>query len=399
MKIAIVHAKVIQGGAEKIIVFFAHYLKKQGHEVDVITLHLRQHELNADFIKGTNFITPPGFLKQLCAVPFFRKMFGFPILYFMLKARINKYDIIHANNFPSHWVAGLLAPEKTVWQCNEPPLKVDAAHIKSVGLMEYLLSFIYTGALDKKIVKKIAAIVVLDNMNAERIKNIYGRKDAIINYIGIDEDYFKKPAAAKEVFRKNHLNPKDRHLICAGNLVPGKNQQLLIKALKTLETGGIKNLKLILVGRGPDRERLEVLAGELGVLKNVIFKGFVTNKELRELYSIADINLFPAVKQSWGLTPFEAAAQKVMSIVSNDCGTAEVIKKQEIGRVIPPVAEKFAEEIRSLLKAAAKRKQLGKKAYLFVRKEMTWKKYTAIMEKLFETIIIKNKKVKTDGKN
>jgi glycosyltransferase involved in cell wall biosynthesis len=392
MKIAIIHPKVTQGGAEKIVVFFSSYLKEYGHDVDVITLCLRPEELDKEFIKNTNIIAPTGVWTRLCKFSFIRKIIGFPVLYFMLRPRINKYDVVHANNFPSHWVAGLLAPGKTVWQCNEPPMKVPFSHIKSIGIMEYILSFVYNGSFDRSIVKKIAAIVVLDKMNADRIRKKYNRPDAMINHIGIDEYYFKKPALKSAVYKKNLFNRKDRYLICAGNLVHGKNQQLLIKTMKLLKDGGIKNVKMILVGRGPDRSMLESLAGNLGVDGDVVFKGFVTNEELRDLYSISDINLFAAVNQSWGLTPFEAAAQGTVSIVSDDCGAAEIIKKYRIGIVTEPLPEKFAMEISLLLKDRKKRMALGVKAESFVRRSMTWEKYTKNMIKVFEKIAKKGEK-------
>jgi glycosyltransferase involved in cell wall biosynthesis len=280
----------------------------------------------------------------------------------------------------------MLAPKRTVWQCNEPPMKVDPAHIKSIGLFEYLLSFIYNNPADKKLVARIPEISVLDGMNRDRVRKQYGRDSRVI-YIGIEEDYFRTAGSSRAVILKKHgLSVGDAHLICAGNFVPGKNQKLLVRMMGILKSRGIKRVKLILVGRGPDREMLGEMAKSAGVDASVYFAGFLTNENLRELYSASDINLFPAVNQSWGLTPFEAAAQGIPSVVSKDCGTAEVIKKYGIGVLAEPEAGDFAEAVTGLLRFPARIKKLGMKARAFVRRNMHWKNYGEEMIKIFKKI-------------
>ena len=88
-----------------------------------------------------------------------------------------------------------------------------------------------------------------------------------------------------------------------------------------------KNPKLLFIfaGDGEERDSLIVLASELGIMKNVIFTGFIRGQKLRDIYSISDIFVMSSISEPFGLTALEAAHHHDALILTKQSGVAEII--------------------------------------------------------------------------
>ena len=80
--------------------------------------------------------------------------------------------------------------------------------------------------------------------------------------------------------------------------------------------------KLLLVGDGPDRPRIEKLTRELGVWQDVRFLGKL--EAVEEVLSVSDLFLMPSEKESFGLAALEAMACEVPVITTNAGGIPEL---------------------------------------------------------------------------
>lgn len=118
---------------------------------------------------------------------------------------------------------------------------------------------------------------------AERIKKYYGRDSELI-YPAIDCGRF---AISEKV--------EDYYLVVS-RLVPYKRIDLAVEACRKL------GRKLIVIGDGPDRKRLESMAGE-----NTIFLGRAPDAEVEKRLSLCKAFLFPG-EEDFGMTPIEANA-------------------------------------------------------------------------------------------
>jgi len=89
-----------------------------------------------------------------------------------------------------------------------------------------------------------------------------------------------------------------------------------------------KNPKLLFIfaGDGEERNSLIALAAELGIMKNVIFTGFIRGQKLRDIYSISDIFVMSSISEPFGLTALEAAHHQDALILTKQSGVSEVIK-------------------------------------------------------------------------
>jgi N-acetyl-alpha-D-glucosaminyl L-malate synthase BshA len=82
--------------------------------------------------------------------------------------------------------------------------------------------------------------------------------------------------------------------------------------------------KLLLVGDGPERNRIEQLCRDMGIFGNVKFLGKITAPE--QILSLADVFLLPSETESFGLAALEAMASSVPVISTNTGGLPEVNK-------------------------------------------------------------------------
>jgi len=80
--------------------------------------------------------------------------------------------------------------------------------------------------------------------------------------------------------------------------------------------------KLLLVGDGPDRQRIERMCKDLDMLSDVRFLGKLD--AIEEVLSVADLFLMPSESESFGLAALEALACEVPLITSNAGGLPEL---------------------------------------------------------------------------
>ena len=119
--------------------------------------------------------------------------------------------------------------------------------------------------------------------------------------------------------------------------------------------------KLLLVGDGPERNRIEVLCRELGTCADTHFLGKV--KTVEPVYGVADLFLLPSETESFGLSALEAMAGGVPVISSNSGGLPEVNVHGKTGfTAAVGDVESMAHHAIEILKNAALRNQFKAEA-------------------------------------
>lgn len=117
-----------------------------------------------------------------------------------------------------------------------------------------------------------------------------------------------------------------------GRLVPEKGVDLLIRALPR---GDQAPWHLMIVGEGPDRQRLEALIPP-SAREQVHFTGFHEPHAVRAVYRAADTLVVPSRVEPWGNVVTEAMAAGLPIIASDTVGAAfELIDSEEVGVVFP----------------------------------------------------------------
>jgi len=171
---------------------------------------------------------------------------------------------------------------------------------------------------------------------------------------------------------------KKPYLLYVGNAYPHKNLERLILAFKKLIKEGL-DYQLVLVG-GEDyfykklKKHLNHFnqAERSTINQKIIFPGFVSDKELGELYKSASLYIFPSLSEGFGLPPLEAMARGVPVVSSNATCLPEILGDAVI-YFDPLDINDMAKQIKKALLGENLRKKLIKKGLEQIKK-YSWKK-------------------------
>ncbi len=108
-------------------------------------------------------------------------------------------------------------------------------------------------------------------------------------------------------------------------------------------------LRAVMVGRGPEGERLKRLAAELRIADRVQFTGFLPDQEVADLYRRCRAVYYAPVDEDYGFITIEALASGKPVLTTTDAGgVLEFIEDQVNGFVSPPSPEALATRLTAL---------------------------------------------------
>jgi phosphatidyl-myo-inositol dimannoside synthase len=96
----------------------------------------------------------------------------------------------------------------------------------------------------------------------------------------------------------------------------------------------------LIVGDGDDRPRLEALATQTGVAKNVQFAGLVPPEELPDYFRLADVFVMPSTCEGFGIVFLEAMATGIPVIGGNKDGSLDPLADGVLGIAVDPQDDK-----------------------------------------------------------
>jgi glycosyltransferase involved in cell wall biosynthesis len=221
-----------------------------------------------------------------------------------------------------------------------------------------------------RVLDRAARILVASPAMAETALQLSGYRDkCVVVPYGIDPSSMadiperRRRAAALQA---EHGRPL---VLFAGRLVSYKGVDVLIRACANTTA------RVLIVGDGPMRARLQALALETGVADRVRFLGSVPDPELAALYHACDLFVLPSVTraEAFGMVQIEAmACGKPVVSTALASGVPWVNQHGRTGLVVPAGdADALAGAIRSLIANPALRRQMGEAARTRVLAEFT----------------------------
>lgn len=185
------------------------------------------------------------------------------------------------------------------------------------------------------------------------------RVEVLPNAIEIEPDHSWEEAGAVVRARLN-VDAKTVVAGVSGRLHPGKGQQFLIQAIAKLAGEGLP-VRGLIVGEGPNLERLQTLAMELGVQKLIIFAGFCP--VLAPYVAAMDVFVAPSLKESLPLAVLEAMSLRRATVASSVGDLPCVIDTGRNGLLVPPGnVDALCVALRQLVGDAALRRRMGAEA-------------------------------------
>ncbi len=187
---------------------------------------------------------------------------------------------------------------------------------------------------------------------SEKVKVLltgYGIKSEIkVIPTGIDIEKFNIPVQKSSQERlKQTLGIFNDYkiLIAVGRLAKEKNHEELLNFIKQLNRSDVK---LVIVGDGPNRTNLEAYAKELGICEQVIFVGMIPHNDIGGYYQIGDVFVSASNSETQGLTYYEALANGIPVICRKDECLANVVENGLNGWQYETF-EEFSEQLAAVL--------------------------------------------------
>ncbi len=198
--------------------------------------------------------------------------------------------------------------------------------------------------LSKKIVKDLTKVYCVKTAKetivpTDKIYKLFKEKYMITKNIsvipsGIDIERFFEENVEKDkvdkIKKKYGITKEDFTIIFVGRLAPEKNIEFLLKAQQKLVEEKINNIKLLIVGDGPDKENYINISRKLNIFDKVIFTGKIEQEEIQYYYQCADAFVTASNSETQGLTVIEAMAAGVVPICINDMAFIDMLPKKSL---------------------------------------------------------------------
>jgi L-malate glycosyltransferase len=196
-------------------------------------------------------------------------------------------------------------------------------------------------------------------------------------YNAVDTDHIEQ--MTKKVDRRklrNDLGIDNKSVIgMVGRLRWEKGQDILLDAMPDV-IKAISNVMLLVVGDGPDREKLGVKAKELDIESHIIWLGQMDYEEVIKLYTVMDVVVIPSRFEGFGLSAAEAMAARCPVIASAVDGLREIIKDKVNGYLFPVNdSKRLAVELKELLSNKQKAFHVGERSLDNIKNNFSIEKF------------------------
>lgn len=192
------------------------------------------------------------------------------------------------------------------------------------------------------------------------------------------------PSATRtEALRHEHGLADMFMLLHVGSLNRRKNVAFLIDLLATLP----EHIVLTVIGRGPERERLERQASLAGVRHRVAFLGAVSQEEKAAWMCAADLLVLASRKEGFGMAVAEAAAYGTPAVVSDQGSLPEIVQDGVTGRVCALTLDAWRDAIGAIVNNPHERERMSEAACRFVRERFSWDRSAALILKQCARIV------------
>ncbi|HZK34046.1 MAG TPA: glycosyltransferase family 4 protein [Bacillota bacterium] len=186
-------------------------------------------------------------------------------------------------------------------------------------------------------------------------EQLSGRKNINVVYNGLTGIQAREEISIRQ---KWGINDDEIVLGTVGRLIPSKGIDSLVCALKHIRH---HDIRLIIVGSGPDRSRIEAKANELNLIDKIIFTGHV--ESVAQYYRSFDIFVAPSLSEGMGISVLEAMQFGLPIIAAKTGGIPELIDHNTNGILVEPGnIKKIAEAIDFLISDRERTVLMGKRA-------------------------------------
>ena len=290
-----------RGGTEIFADGLVQALRERGHETELVTVPYKWY---------------PG--EQVLTQAFVWRLLD------LEEANGRQIDAVIATKFPSYAVrhprkvVWLLHQFRQAWDLDRTELGQFSESAEDRALRRKVLEF------DRVTLGEARAIFTTSSIVAGRLRDS----------TGLDAEVLAPPPAPLDF----HCDAYEDFILSVNRLDRAKRIDLLLEA-----AARTTDIRVVIAGDGPDRERLEQLARERGLNGRAEFTGRVSDSELADLYARCLGVYYAPVDEDYGLVPYEAFLSQKPVITATDAGgPLDIVHDRTTGLVVTPTVDELA---------------------------------------------------------
>lgn len=273
------------------------------------------------------------FADKVFDVPFERSPFSPKNIraYKQLKRLIDDthYDYIHCNT-PVGGLVTRLAAGKSRKQGTQVFYTAHGFHFyKGASWKNWLIYY----PVEYWMAKKTDKLITINDEDQRLAQRKFPCRIERIHGVGVNpERYHAVDAEQAAALKAAHgFSPQQRLILCVGELLPNKNQQMAIDAMKQV-VQTFPDAVLLLAGNGPQRPLLEQRIREYGLEESVKLLGYCT--DLEEYQRISEISVSCSHREGLPLNLIEAMLTENPLVVTHNRGHDELVVDGENGYLL-----------------------------------------------------------------
>ncbi|NJX15434.1 N-acetyl-alpha-D-glucosaminyl L-malate synthase BshA [Tamlana crocina] len=230
--------------------------------------------------------------------------------------KLHKIEVLHVHYAIPHAYAAYMAKKMLQEEGINVPIvtTLHGTDITLVGNHPF-----YKPAVTFSINKSDAVTAVSKSLKDDtlRLFNIKNNIHVVPNFIDLEK---YKHNGFPDCQRGMMAKEDEKIITHISNLRPVKRVQDVISVFYNIQKE--MPAKLMFIGEGPEKEKVEAMCNELGILNKIVFFG--KSNEIDKILCFSDLFLLPSQTESFGLAALEAMASGVPVISSNTGGIPEV---------------------------------------------------------------------------
>ncbi len=278
-----------------------------------------------------------------------------------------KPDVIHVNN------PGFIAQSAIrIGKKRNIPV-IGTSHIMPENLVHYFrlpdsLEKVVANVIGKQygyIYSKLDLIIAPTQTAANLLHKLQLKNKIVVISNGIDLTRFN-PQNDGEYLRQRFEIPAKPNILFLGRLDPEKSLDVLLRAVALLKKR--LDLHLTIVGKGREMKNLKQLAELLGITEDVTFAGYLPDKDLPNIYGVADIFVMPSIAELQSLVCMEAMACGLPVVGADAVALPHLIKNGINGYLFKPGdAADLAEKLSNILSDKTLQKKMGEESLKIIK--------------------------------
>lgn len=194
-----------------------------------------------------------------------------------------------------------------------------------------------SGGARRKRLEGIDMVVAVSAVTRDRFARWAGDYRCFLLPNCVDLSFFAPGTPSPALLARHGLDGK-RIMISVARLDRSERDKGLFTLIDLVPAlcRAIPDFRYVVVGDGDDRAAMAARAAALGVASAVVFTGYVSEEDKRDLYRAARVFAMPSRKEGFGIVFLEAAACGCAVVAGNADGSVEALAGGRLGRLVDP---------------------------------------------------------------